>query len=305
MKKIGIVILNYKNWQDTIECLQSVRELTYNNTDIIVVDNDSQNDSLSHIHQWLSDQRISHVLITDCEIDTSATLAEKTILLQSSSNRGYAAGNNLGIRVALARGADYILILNNDTLVEKGFLEPLVNYAETHEKVAGIGPKIVDQEGNIDPTCVRRRPTMGDYFFRLGMGKVLFPNNRWIRRHTYRGEYSFDHPKEIEVLPGCCMLIKSRVFQELGLLDENTFLFLEEAILYEKLHGAGLVSAVVPESCIIHKHGQSTATMTSAFLRNAIRASLRYYLRHYRGYNRFTVALLMTACINPKDFLRR
>ena len=144
------------------------------------------------------------------------------------------------IRAALARNADYVLVLNNDTLVERHFLEPLVEYAEAHETVGSVGPKVVDQDGRIDLDCARRRPTLCGYFFRIGLGRLLIPNNRWIREHYYRGEYSFDRPKEVDILSGCCMLLQSRVLQELGLFDEGTFLFLEEFILHERLRSRRL-----------------------------------------------------------------
>jgi GT2 family glycosyltransferase len=206
--------------------------------------------------------------------------------------------------VALARGADYVLILNNDTLVERDFLEPLVLYAETHEQIGAVGPKVLNTKGHIERACARRQITPLHHFFVIGFGKKLFPNNYWIRRHTYQGEYAFDRPKVVDVLSGCCMLIKSGVFHRLGLLDENTFLFAEELILHERLRGIGLGSAVVPESRIVHKHGQSTATKPSRFIWEANRASVRYYLSHYRHYNRITVAVLMLSRMQPKAILR-
>ena len=191
MKKTGIVILNYRNWQDTIECLDSARDLADQGADLIVVDNDSRNDSLDRIHDWLSGQGLAAALLTDKQIEQSNALVERIFLVQAAANRGYAAGNNVGIRVALARGADYVLILNNDTLVEPGFLEPLIEYAEAHPEVGAVGPRILGRDGHLQAACARRRPTPGDYFFRLGFGKSLFPENRWIRRHYYRGEYAF------------------------------------------------------------------------------------------------------------------
>jgi GT2 family glycosyltransferase len=247
---------------------------------------------------------VVHRLVSESEIDSSHRLPEKTILLQSASNRGYAAGNNLGIRVALARGADYVLILNSDTLVDRGFLEPLVQYAETHGRVGAVSPKVLDTNGHASAYCTRRRPVLGWYFFCLGLGRIPFPNNRWIRKHYYRGEYSFDHPKEVDILPGCCMLIRRSVFEQIGLLDESTFLFLEEFILHEKLRTVGMTSAVVPASWIVHKHGESIKTMPSGFARNAERASLRYYLAHYRHHTRFAVAALMFVSRNPQDYLK-
>jgi N-acetylglucosaminyl-diphospho-decaprenol L-rhamnosyltransferase len=303
MKTTAVVILNYRNWPDTIECLQSLMESACEPTSIIVVDNDSRNASLTHIQHWLSERNLPAVLIAEPQLATSGGSGEQLILLQASSNRGYAAGNNLGIRVALARGADYILILNNDTLVEKGFLEPLIDYAEARENVGMVGPKLVSRDGHLQPGCARRRPTPGDYFFRLGLGKTLFPNNRWIRRHYYRGEYNFERPKQVDILSGACMLLKARVLQKIGLLDENTFLYLEEFILHEKLRAAGFTAAVVPASRVVHKGGGSTAEAPSPVIHQAHRASLRYYLSHYRQFGPITVALLMLACSDLSDFL--
>ena len=301
--KVSIVILNYQNWEDTVECLRSLSEISYPNTEIIVVDNDSRNDSLKHIGRYLSESKVAYVDVADSEIDGASRFPRNLILLQSSSNRGYAAGNNLGIRLALQRRADYVLILNNDTSVEEDFLEPLVKYAQQHESVGVVGPMVLNSEGRVDPSCARRRPTPGDYLFLVGIGKRLFPNSRWVRRHHYQGEYSFGHPKEVDILAGCCMLIKRSTLERVGLLDENTFLYFEELILHEKLRAAKLVSVVVPDSRIVHKGGKATTRMASAFIHNVVRSSLRYYLRCYRHYSRLSIALLMVASLGPKHLL--
>jgi GT2 family glycosyltransferase len=302
--KVAIIVLNYKNYEDTLECLRSLAAITYPDTELYVVDNDSRNDSLGHIQRDLSARRIAHAVITENEIDAPAAIRENTVLIQASRNLGYAGGNNLGIRLALARGADAVLILNNDTLVGKDFLEPLVRYAGEHEQVGSVGPKVLDTKGQIERSCARRRITPWHYFFTMGIGKRLFPVNYWTRRHTYQGEYPFDCPREVDVLSGCCMLIKSSVLHRLGMLDENTFLFAEEFILHEQLRGIGLVSAIVPDSVIVHKHGQSTAREPPRSVKDARLASLRYYLTHYRHYNRFTVAAILLSRQQPKAILR-
>lgn len=304
-EKVGIVVLNYRNYDDTIACLQSLARITYPNIETIVVDNDSRNDSLARISRDLAARQAPHAAIEESAVDAAAGIPEKTVLVQALRNRGYAAGNNLGIRVALARGADYVLILNNDTLVEPGFLEPLVAYARSREKVGAVGPKVVDTQGNIDTACARRRLAPGECFFRVGMGRRLFPNNRWTRRPIYRGEYGFDAPREVDVLSGSCMLLKSSALRTVGLLDENTFLFLEEFILHEKFREAGLASAVVPASRIVHKYGQSTSGSPSACIDRARRESLRYYLTHYRHYPRFIAEVLLLLTRSPKAFFQK
>ncbi len=307
-RKVGIVVLNYKNYEDTIECLRSLAKISYLNTEIIVVDNNSLNDSLKYIQKDLILRQVSHKVIGESVIDSSNQFFEKVFLLKSNSNRGYAAGNNLGIRVALKRGVDYIMILNNDVVVDEKFLEPLVQYAESNTVVGLVGPKILDLNGDIDSTCVRRRFTLKDMFFQEGIGKRLFPNNKYSLRHTYKSEYNFDHPKEVDVLSGCCMMFKSCVFKKIGLLDENTFLFAEEFILHEKLRIAGLSSVVVPNSVIVHKHGGSMAKVSSYDSINALRRSFIYYLRFYRNYSSLEVALIMVLFWTPRkifEFIKR
>ena len=116
-KKVYIVVLNYKNLEDTLACLESLRKVTYNDYHIVVVDNDSQDGSYEYL--------VEHA--TDCQV------------IQSGENRGYAAGNNVGIRYALEHQADYVCILNNDVEVEPDFLTKLVQYMESAPDVGMAG----------------------------------------------------------------------------------------------------------------------------------------------------------------------
>ena len=123
-KSVFIVVLNYKNLADTVACLASLRKITYNRYRIVVVDNDSQDGS----YESLKEQE------TDC------------CIIQSGENRGYAAGNNIGIRYALEQGADYVCILNNDVEVEPDFLTKLVQYMESEPDVGMTGPVVYEYD---------------------------------------------------------------------------------------------------------------------------------------------------------------
>lgn len=292
-KKVAIVILNYKNWQDTIECLQTVLNITYSPFRVIVVDNDSQNDSLAHIESWLKRYSRECLLLTQEQSEHGAFIDHSFVLHQSVSNRGYAAGNNIGIRWAIRAGDEYVLILNNDTLVEKDFLEPLVDFLDNHPSTAMVGPKIVDLDGNIDRSGARRRPEIGDYFFRVGLFGKFFPSNRWHRKHYYVGEHDYHTTRQVDVISGSCMLMRTEVIKRAGLLDEKTFLYLEEFILHEKLRSLNKTTYIVPKSQIVHKGGQSTKKAPSLFaLRKSIE-SLYHYLRFYRNYPVWFVQVLL------------
>ncbi len=298
------VVLNYKNYQDTLACLDSLSRITYPNLDIVVVDNASGNDSLAHVQRYCEQNGKPVCLTGDVDIESSDRLPASTVLLQSSRNGGYAAGNNLGIRVALKRGAAYILILNSDVEVDAGFLEPLVRHAGENPRLGAVGPKVLNPDGSIARACARRRPRPWAYFFYFGFGRLLFPRNRWVKEYYYLDEYVFDQPREVDILSGCCMLLRADAIQRAGLLDENTFLLQEEVILHEKFRTLGIGAAVVPDSVIIHKHGGSTSTAPSLTVLNARRNSMIYYLSRYRSMSRGAIFLIMLSAMLPLRLFR-
>ena len=154
--KVGIVVLNYRNYEDTIRCLESLLLVDYPDFDILVVDNDSRNDSLGHIRRHLERSGQSSTTIGEDAIEEAARLDCRTLLLPSARNGGYAAGNNLGIRAALARGAEHVVLLNNDTEVDPQFLGKLVDYVEANASVGAAGPQVLNRDGSISRACARR-----------------------------------------------------------------------------------------------------------------------------------------------------
>ncbi len=282
--EISVVILNYKNWRDTLECLASVFEITYRPYRVIVVDNDSQNGSLDEIEKWLTARQIQPLRLTQQQSEQGDFDGNPVVLIQSTSNRGYSAGNNIGIRWAIRAGSEYVLILNNDTIVNRDFLEPLAGFLDNHSEAAMVGPKILDLDGNIDVACARRRLDFGDYIFRLGIWGKLFPGNYWLRRHCYIGEYDFSTPRQVDVISGSCMLIRLSAFQKIGLFDENTFLFYEEFILSDQLRRINMQTHIIPSSLIVHKFGQSIKKQPNPKIAKIIKEGLYYYLHRYRRY---------------------
>lgn len=293
-KKVSIVILNYKNRQDTLECLRTVLGISYSSCRVIVVDNDSQNDSLVHIGKWLTEQDRDFLPLTQEQSENADFVDHPLVLIQSASNRGYAAGNNIGIRWAVRAGDEYVLILNNDTLVEKGFLEPLADFLDTDPASAMAGPKILDPDGDIDHNCARRRTTLVGFFFRFGIIKILCPRNKWVREHYYTGEYDFKNPREVDVLAGSCMLIRLEVLKQIDFLDEATFLFLEEFILCEKMRSLQKKAFIVPASVITHEKGSSVKSSPSPFVLKKEIDSFYYYLTEYRHVPFFLAHIILS-----------
>ena len=109
--KISIVILNWNGFADTIDCLISLSKCTYSNFDVILIDNNSNDESVSIIKKWLTETRFQNL-----------------IFIENEENYGFAKGNNIGIDIALKNNSDFILLLNNDTVVESDFLIELLNF---------------------------------------------------------------------------------------------------------------------------------------------------------------------------------
>jgi hypothetical protein len=326
--KVYILILNWNGWKDTIECLESVFRNSYPNYQVVVIDNGSPNGSMEKIKEWANGEQevlcpenshslpyssakksIPYVYYSREEAEGGgnfklekeifsnlhSTVSHPLILIQSGTNLGFAGGNNVGIRYALNRGnCDYILLLNNDTVVKKDFLVKLIAFMKSCSTAGVAGSKIINEKEGIDRACARRRPTILDYVFRLGIGRILFPNNRWIKKHYYMDEYDFKYPRKVDIISGACMLFKAEVLKKIGLFDENTFLYLEEFILHEKLRKTSWETWVVPESKIIHKGAKSTSLKTKSFMRKVELKSLAYYLKNYRKIPYIVIIILIT-----------
>ena len=237
------------------------REFAYPNYRIVIVDNASDNESETVLKESFP----------------------RHLVLQAGRNGGYAAGNNVGIRRGIRDGADFFLILNNDTVVEPDFISVLVAHALDNPQVGLSGPLIRQTNGELYRMCARRRPRLRDVFWDKGIGRWLGGGrNRSGVGHYYQEADLLEAPREVDVLSGACMLLRAGLVEEIGLLDENTFLFGEEFILHEKIRNTRFTTVIVPQSRIVHKGGQSIRTMgtraTLAYLR-----SLNYYLREYRG----------------------
>lgn len=284
-KEVAVVILNYKNWQDTIECLESVLKITYAPYRVIVVDNDSQNGSLDQVEKWLNARQIRPLRLTQQQSEKGDFDSNPVVLIQSVSNRGYAAGNNIGIRWAMRAGSPYVLILNNDTIVQDDFLEPMADFLDKNPDTAMVGPLLKKPTGEIDRTCARIRPTFWDYFFRIGPAKTIWPQNPWYQSVWYFQNNDLVSPFDVEVISGSCVLARGNFLKTIGLLDENTFLFAEEYILSEQIKCSKKTISLIPQSSVIHKHGQSIKKSVSSFMLKTIINSHFYYLCKYRCFS--------------------
>jgi len=218
MPKVFIIILNWNGLKDTLECLGSVYQLDYSDFEVIVVDNCS----------------------SDSPSDVIRREFPQVVVIENNENLGYSGGNNAGIRFALAQDADYIWLLNNDTVIEPDALHNLVAEVEKEPDVGIAGSKI--------------------YFFDCP-NKIWFAGSHinWWRgatNHIGWGEIDlgqYDDVMAMDRVTGCSMLVKREVCTKVGILDENYFLYAEEVDWCVRARKAGFKCIFVPSSIVYHK----------------------------------------------------
>ncbi|MBU0699942.1 glycosyltransferase family 2 protein [bacterium] len=274
--KTYIIILNYNGWTDTIECLESVFRSDYLNFQVVVVDNNSPNNSLEYIKAWSEgkinvwtdpknqlrhlsfppvQKPISSVYYTKKEAekggnrDLENKFNNPLILIQTGHNGGFAFGNNVGISYALAKDDfEYIWLLNNDTVISSNSISISVEFFKKHPEVDLIGPKILD---------TNNEDWQWSFLRRVSFWSSLLTQSpiRWLVYKTsyYRSFFATNNiPQKVYSIPGSSMM-----FRKIELLDENTFLFWEEFIIAERMRSSGLITYFVPDVIIWHKLGKS------------------------------------------------
>jgi len=231
---VTCVVLNWNGWADTVKCLEALERCSYPGLDVVVVDNGSTNDSIARI-------RAAHPAIP---------------LLESGRNLGFAGGNNIGIRYALARDAEYVWLLNNDTEPAADALTALVGKAIAGPRIGAVASVCYYADS---PSTVQ-----------VWAGTRV---NLWI---GYARNSTVPHPDDwFHALYGASILLRSEALREAGLLDEGFFHYMEETELCLRLVKKGWRLAAAPDSKILHKVGGSTGSKSPVLDRYFTTSGLR------------------------------
>jgi GT2 family glycosyltransferase len=325
-KRVYVVILNWNNWRDTIECLESVFQNTYPDYQVICVDNASTDNSVQMIKEWAAGK---HEVKSDffvfscsnkpipvicCERETAEKggMAETgfrhkggnpLILIRSDSNEGYAGGNNIAIRHVMKKtGWEYIWILNNDTAVDKEALSEMVTGIESNPGTGMAGSKLL-------------------YYDRRNMlqaagGCKITP---WNGNASLIGNNKKDGPEwgvpfSPDYICGASLLVKKEVIQSIGLLDESYFLYWEDADWGMRARKNNFKLLYCPGSRVWHKEGGTSGGISSLtdyyWTRNGLAfmkkfypaflplAPLSYFLKHT------VIRIIKRQPLNFRSFLR-
>lgn len=214
---VAVLVLNWNGWRDTRACLASVRQLAYPNVSTYLVDNGS----------------------TDGSAGRCAVEFPWVRVIRNEDNLGFAGGNNVGIRRALADGADYVLLLNNDTVVEPTMLAHLVSAGEQSAGIGMVGPKIYYESD-------RRRIWFAG-------GRITAPGRIGHYGWNQLDHGQCDEPREVDFITGCALLIKRAVFERIGCLAPEFFLLFEETDFCARARRHGFQCWYEPRATLYHK----------------------------------------------------
>ena len=227
LRSVNLFVLNWNGRDLTLDCLFSLEKITYPNVKVYVIDNGSSDNSVTAIRNQFPDYEI----------------------IELPENYGFARGNNAGFELVKQK-ADYTIFLNNDTIVDPNFVEPLINAMESNSTVKQSTPKIFYAD-NLD-------------YIWFGGGKVSLWAG-WIRHLGIRQkdsmQFSFD--RNVDYATGCCVCMRTVDFESIGMFDESFFMYGEDVDLSLRFRKHGGQILFVPESKIWHKVSSSIGTQFS------------------------------------------
>ena len=227
LRSVNLFVLNWNGRDLTLDCLSSIEKITYPNVKVYIIDNGSSDNSVTAIRNQFPDYEI----------------------IGLPENYGFARGNNAGFELVKQK-ADYTIFLNNDTIVDPNFVEPLINAMESNSTVKQSTPKIFYAD-NLD-------------YIWFGGGKVSLWAG-WIRHLGIRQKDSmqFSFNRNVDYATGCCVCMRTVDFESIGMFDESFLMYGEDVDLSLRFRKQGGQILFVPESKIWHKVSSSIGTQFS------------------------------------------
>ena len=254
--QLSVIILNYNVRFFLEQCVASVQEaLTNIDSEIIVVDNNSSDDSCEMIKMRFPNVK----------------------LIVNNSNLGFPKGNNIGVAVA---NGDYICILNPDTVVASDTFEKILAFAEKQENLGIVGCKLIDGSGNFLPESKRGIPTPFVALTKIFGLYKLFPNWRLFNRY-YAQHLSENETGKVAILVGAFMIMKRDLYNEIGGFDENCFMYSDDIDLSYMALKSGKLNYYFHETSVIHYKGESTVK-DGLYMKRFREAMKFFYNKHYK-----------------------
>jgi len=262
MKDLSIIIVNYNAGNLLKECIESVKNSALNiSYEIIVIDNNSSDNSIDLIRNRFENLKI----------------------IMNKMNVGFARASNQGINGSKGR---YILLLNPDTVILPDCLKKMVEFMDAHPKAGVAGCKVLNPNGTLQLACRRSFPAPSVSFYRLTGLSRLFPKSKTFARYnlTYQNP---DVVQEVDAVSGSFMMIIRKALDEVGMLDEQFFMYGEELDLCFRMKEKGWKVYYVPDARIIHYKGKSSQQRKRKAVIDFHKAMYIFHKKHYASHTFF------------------
>ena len=250
---LSISLVNTNNCDLLRECLKSLYEQDHGVTfETILVDNVS----------------------TDGSVEMVRANYPQAQLIVNQSRKGFAANHNQAIKVTKG---EYILVFNEDTVVKPGALKCMVDYLAAHEKVGAVGCRLENPDGSLQRSCYKF-PSPLQAVFENTLLTAAFPNNPIVG--DYRG-WAHDATREVDFVSGAAIMVRRKVLETTGLLDEGFFIYAEESDWCKRMHKDGWKVVFVPDGTIVHYGGQSSVAIKDRQFCEFTRNQVRFIRKHH------------------------
>ncbi len=262
--KLAIIILNWNNWNDTCECMASLLENTYQNFQIILLDNGSNDDSIKYIQSWAKGRQLISIgplksVAKKYKVDFKKfslneiqdknyklnTLRTRLLIIENNENIGFARGCNTGIRYALRNHFENILLLNNDTTVDKKCIEILIDFNNNNKQYAVLSPKIYYYD----------KPNQ---IWNFGGKLTLNGSRKYYCQNKIDTNNIKEEVKEITFITGCALFARTEIFEKYGLLSEKFFFGEEDYEFSLRMKNLRIKMAAIASAKVYHKIGLSS-----------------------------------------------
>jgi GT2 family glycosyltransferase len=266
--QLSVIIVNYNVKHFLEQALYSVEKACANlNAEIFVVDNNSVDGSCDMVKQKFPTVK----------------------LIENKVNTGFSKANNQAIRESKGQ---YVLLINPDTLVEEDCFEKVIQFMDTQEDAGAVGVKMIDGAGKFLPESKRGLPTPEVAFYKIFGLSALFPKSSKFGKY-HLGYLSNEAVHSVEVLAGAFMMIRKSVLNQIGLLDEDYFMYGEDIDLSYRITKAGYKNYYFPDTTIIHYKGESTKRTSVNYVFTFYRAMVIFANKHYSQSNAKIFSLLI------------
>lgn len=260
---LSVITLNYKTKEETLACVDSLYQLYTSECDKkeiehIIVDNDSQDDSVPFLKKEIVKKKYPHVT-----------------LIANNENAGFGKGNNVGVKKSKG---DYILFLNSDTkVVDRGFLD-MVDFLKNHPKAAILGAKLRYPNGKQQLSAWKFYTLPNAFLMLLGLERFGFLTEKT------------DKTKQVDWVTGACMMVRKDIFEKIGMFDEKIFMYMEDMEICYRAKKAGYDTYYFPSTVVMH---QAQGSSNRGFAIINIYKNLLYFYKKHRTPSEYAALKLL------------